>query len=124
MEERKTAAWVLGVIAMIVIFFTVILPEIRIRATQTVSFNKCTVNFEYWSKDLETDIYNAAQNKLGLCLCQVYKQKPDTSVGNRILQIYRNYGNHNHGDSVQLYNNIDSIIKYKSVILDTLVLVD
>jgi len=25
MEERKTAAWVLGVIAMIVIFFTVIL---------------------------------------------------------------------------------------------------
>jgi len=124
MEERRTAAWVLGIIGLGVIFFTVVLPQIRFRSTQTISFKSCTVHFKYWDKGLVPDIYSASQNKLGLCLCSTYEQKPDTSVGNRIIQIYRQYGNHYRYDSVRIGNNIDSIIKYKNAVLDTLVLID
>ena len=120
MEERRTAAWVLGIIGLGVIFFAVILPEIRFRSIQTISFKNCTVHFEYWDKGLVPDIYRAAQNKLGLCLCNIYQQKPDTSIGNRIIQIYRQYGNND--DSTRY--NVDSIIKYKNAVLDTLILVD
>ncbi|BAU52422.1 hypothetical protein MgSA37_00583 [Mucilaginibacter gotjawali] len=38
MEERKTAAIVLSILALVIIFFTVILPEIKFRGTQTLSF--------------------------------------------------------------------------------------
>jgi len=124
MEERKTAAIVLGIIGLVVIFFTVILPEIRFRSTQTISFKNCTVHFKYWDRDLVHDIYGVSQNKLALCLCNSYQQMPDTAVGNRIIQIYWQYGNHYQYDSVRLKNNVDSIIKHKNAVLDTLVLVD
>jgi len=124
MEERKTAAWILGIIALVVIFFTVILPEIRFRSTQTLSFKNCTIHFKYDDKSLASDVYRTSQNKLGLCLCGIYNQKPDTSVGKRIIQIYRQYGNHDNYDSIRLTNNIDSIIKHKFAVLDTLVLLD
>ncbi|MDF2430695.1 MAG: hypothetical protein JWP44_326 [Mucilaginibacter sp.] len=122
MEERKTAAIVLGIIGLIVVFFTVILPEIRLRSTQTISFRNCTVHFKYWDKGLVSDIYRVSQDKLALCLCKGYQQKPDTALGNRIIQIYRQYGSDN--DSTKLYNNVDSIIKHKSEVLDTLITLD
>jgi hypothetical protein len=126
MEERKTAAIVLSVLVLIVIFFTMILPYIRHKGTQTLSFNACTIHFEYFDKGLEDDTYRAAKNKLALCLCNVYQKKPDTAVANQILGIYRLYGNHNGVDSAS-YNrttNLDSIIKNKSMVFDTLVYVD
>ena len=124
MEERRTAVWVLGIIGLGIIFFTVILPEIRFRSTQTISFKNCIVHFKYWDKGLVPDIYRISQNKLGHCLCSIYKQKPDTSVGNHIIQIYQQYGNHHNYDSIRLRNNVDSIIKHKNAVLDTLVLID
>ncbi|MCQ6959556.1 hypothetical protein [Mucilaginibacter aquariorum] len=123
MEERKTAAIVLGTIALIVIFFAVILPKARHSGTQTISFRQCTVNFVYGNEGVDSDIYSAAQNKLGLCLCNYYQQKPDTAVANRIIQIYSKYDN-NYADSLHLFNNIDSIIKHKSNLLDTMILVE
>jgi hypothetical protein len=124
MEKRKTAAIVLGIISLVIIFFTVVLPELRFRGTQTLSFKNCTVHFKYEGPGLVTDIYSASQNKLALCLCNSYQQKPDTVVANRIIKIYQQYGNHYSYDSVRINNNIDSIIKHKSVVLDTLILID
>jgi hypothetical protein len=124
MEERKTAAWVLGVIGLGIIFFTVVLPAIRFRSTQTISFQSCTVHFQFSEKYDAADIYGASQNKLGVCLCNIYKQKPDTSISNQIIKIYKKYGNHYLYDSVRLYNNIDSIMKYKDKLFDTVVQVD
>jgi hypothetical protein len=123
-EERKTAAIVLGIIAVVIIFFTTILPEIRFHSTQTISFKNCTVRFKYWDSGLVPDIYRASQNKLALCLCNSYQQKRDTAVGNRIIQIYRQYGNHGSYDSTRVINNVDSIIKHKNDLLDTLVTID
>ena len=66
MDERKTAAIVLGIIALIVIFVTTILPKARHSGTQTIFFGQCTVNFVYGNQVVDSDIYNAAQNKLGI----------------------------------------------------------
>lgn len=123
MEERKTAAIVIGVVALIVIFITAILPEARYRGTQTVAFRDCAVHFNYNSEASGADIYRAAQNKLALCLCNSYLQKPDTALSNHIIQIYRQYGNR-YLDSLGRFNNVDSIIKHKNELLDTLVLID
>src|ERR1700733_10398278 len=100
MEERKTAAIALSVLALIAIFFMVILPYVRHKGTQTLSFSTCTVHFKYFDKGLEDDTYRAAKNELALCLCDVYVKKPDTAVGNQIISIYRQYGSHNGFDSL------------------------
>jgi hypothetical protein len=121
MEERKTAAIVLGIIGLVVIFFTVILPEIRFRSTQTVSFKNCRIQFKYWDKDYVTDINRVAQNKLALCLCNSYQIKPDTAVANHIIQIYKQFDNY---DSIRFNYTIDSIIKHKKTVLDTTVSID
>ncbi|WP_439696299.1 hypothetical protein ACFGVS_26755 [Mucilaginibacter sp. AW1-7] len=124
MEERKTAAVVLGIIALIVIFFTVMLPAINDNSTQTLAFKNCAVHFKYNSREPGPDLYRASQNKLAHCLCKSYQQNPDTAVGNHIIKIYLEYGNHYGADSVRRYKNIDSIIKHRNDVLDTLVLVD
>ena len=110
MEERRTAAWVLGTLSLVVLFFSVVLPAIRFHSTQTISFKNCTVHFKYRNKGLEADTYRASQNKLGLCLCNSYLQKADTSVANHIIQIYQQYGNHFDYNSTRIGNHVDSII--------------
>ncbi|MDP9078455.1 MAG: hypothetical protein M3O71_13565 [Bacteroidota bacterium] len=126
MEERKTAAIVLSIIALITIFYTAILPEIRYRSTQTISFKTCSIDFKYVDKGLVTDVYRAANNKLALCLCGAYQQKHDTAIANRIFKIYREYGSHYGVDSVsnRSNRNIDSIIRNRKAIFDTLILID
>ena len=121
MEERKTAAIVLGILGVVVLFFTVILPWIRFHSTQTISFKNCTVHFDYWDKDYVTDIDRVAHNKLALCLCDSYQQKPDTAVANNIVQIYKQYDNY---DSTRFTYTIDSVIKHKKMVLDTTIAVD
>lgn len=124
MEERKTAAIVLGIVALIIIFITAILPGARHRGTQTIAFRNCAVHFNYNDEEVsDSDVYRASQNKLAHCLCNSYRRKPDTAIGNRIVQIYRQYGNR-YIDSLGRFNNLDSIIKHKSDLLDTLILVE
>jgi hypothetical protein len=127
MEERRTAAIVLSVLTLIIIFFAVILPYIRHKSTQTLSFGTCAVQFKYFDKGLENDTYRAAKNKLALCLCNVYIKNPDTAVGNQIISIYRQYGGHSASYDSLTYNhttNLDSIIKNKRTAFDTLITVD
>jgi hypothetical protein len=126
MEERKTAAIVLSIIALIVIFYTAILPEIRYRGAQTISFKSCTVHYKYFDKGLVPDADRAANNKLALCLCNSYTQKRDTGVAKQILKIYRGYGSHHGSDSISYTHrgNLDSIIKERKTVFDTLISLD
>jgi hypothetical protein len=126
MEERKTAAIVLSILALIAIFFIKILPYIRHKSTQTLSFKTCTVNFKYWDKASDYDNYRAAKNKLALCLCNVYEKKPDSAIGQQILKIYREYDSHSANDSLTYNNttNVDSVVKNKTMAFDTLITFD
>jgi len=126
MEERKTAAIVLGILALAVVVFTVIIPYINERKTQTLQFRSCTVHFQYhdgYSPDY--DIYRAAQSNFALCLCKIYRHG-DTAISNRIIEIYKETGNPIGPDSVYKLKNsgVDTIIKYRSEAFDTLILVD
>ncbi|TWJ03366.1 hypothetical protein JN11_00904 [Mucilaginibacter frigoritolerans] len=119
MEERKTAAIVLPIIALIILFFTVIFPEIR--KPQTISFKSCKVQVEYFT-GLEEDANRATNNKLALCLCDLYVHNPDSAIASQILKIYREYGTH---DSTSYgRDSLNSIIKNKKTVFDTLILLD
>ena len=126
MEERKTAFIVLSVIALIILFYAAILPEIRYRGSQTISFKTCTVHYKYFDKGFVDDADRAANNELALCLCNSYAKKRDTAVANQILKIYRKYGSHNGADSISYrhHDNLDSIIKERKTAFDTLILLD
>ncbi len=126
MEERRTAAWVLGAIALIVIFFTVILPSVRYHSTQTLAFKGCVVHFKYYRPASDYDVYRTNQNRLALCLCDSYQKTTDTATRSKIIEIYKAYNRYNDYDSLIVKNHysIDSIIKHKGAIFDTTVLVD
>ncbi|EHQ30030.1 hypothetical protein [Mucilaginibacter paludis] len=131
MEERKTAAVVLGIFVLIALGLIIILRQKQhhqaqalFATTKTISFKTCTIRYKYWNKGLMGDIERAAQNELALCLCDSYRQQRDTAVANRIMRIYKRYGNHYGPDSLSLYNSVDSLIKNRNRVLDTLVLAD
>jgi hypothetical protein len=126
MEERKTAAIVLCILALAVIVFTVIIPYINHNKTQTIQFKSCTVHFEYHRHLVpDEDFYRAAQNKLALCLCGVY-QPNDKATTNRIIKIYKEFGTPVGPDTSYTIKNsgVDTILKYRRMAFDTLILVD
>ena len=127
MEERKTAAIVLSILALVIIFFTVILPEIKFRGTQTLSFKGCAIHFTYYSHATSADEDVIAQNKLGLCLCSLYDKKHDTAVAKKILYLYYKSGSSTTHDSLKHIGNnkIDSILKYRNKAFnDTVIMLD
>ncbi|HEY4324520.1 MAG TPA: hypothetical protein VGN20_11055 [Mucilaginibacter sp.] len=127
MEERKTAAIVLSILAFILIFFTVILPYFKLKSDQTLSFKTCTVHFKYrYSIDTTEDAYTVAQNELALCLCKVYDKKQDIEISKRIMKIFKKYGSPISPDSASFskYNNLDSVLKYRKVAFDPMIAVD
>jgi len=127
MEERKTAAWVLGTLGSAIAFFAFILPEIIHKSTHTFKFKDCTILFKYDGIGSDVDIYRANQNRLALCLCNSYKQNSDTSVKQKIIDIYKEYDRYSEYDSLIVHKHhirFDTILKYKYRAFDTLVLVD
>jgi hypothetical protein len=125
MEERRTAAIVLSILALITIFFTVVLPFIRSKQTQTLIFRGCKVQYKYSKEVPGDDLDRAENNKFALCLCGLYMQKPDTSVGNKILSIYRQYDKGtNTTDGLEYDKNLNSLIKNRKALLDTLISID
>jgi hypothetical protein len=126
MEERRTAAWVLGILALIIIFFTIILPKIKHSGRQTLAFKNCVVHFKYNIPGGDADIYRANQNRLALCLCDSYQKNSGTATRYKIIEIYKDYDRYNHYDStiVNSHYSIDSIIKHKSAVFDTVVVVE
>jgi hypothetical protein len=126
MEERRTAAVVLLIIALIVIFFTFILPEIQYRSIHTLTFKSCNVHYYYINKGLVDDGDRAANNRLALCLCTIYMQKPDTAIARKLLDTYRKYGSHSRTDSASYLQggSLDSIINNKGAIFDTTITID
>jgi hypothetical protein len=127
MEERKTAAWVLGTLGFAVVFFAFILPEVIHRSTHTLKFKNCTIRFKYDGIGTDVDIYRANQSRLALCLCNSYKQNPNAAVKHKIINIYRQYNRYSDYDTLIVQKHhikFDSILKYKNGAFDTLVLVD
>jgi len=121
MEERRVAAYVLSVVALIfwVIFW--LIPYIDFKKEHTLTFKTCSIKFHYYhNSDTSDQYYNIAQTDLTMCLCSLYMHKPDTAIARYIMSFYKTYGRNPSPDSLHQsrYNNLDSIIKYREKALD------
>jgi hypothetical protein len=120
MEERRTAARVLGIVGLLILVFTVILPRVRHNGVQTLSFKGCEVHFYYDIPGQDSDISRAAQNNLALCLCKLYQQKPDSAVKRRIMAVFNQY----ELDSARKGFNFNDLLKNGTALFDTVVTTD
>ena len=121
MEERRTAAWVLGILALLALLLFIVLPRYKHNAEQTLAFRSCVVHFRYDDKQVaDEDIYRSATSRLGLCLCKLYRQNPDFETRDSIMSIF-NRDNH---DSTGVTFTIDSVIKHKYTVFDTTITIE
>jgi hypothetical protein len=122
MEERKTAAIVLSIVALIFIYLIVIRPYIDLKRAHTVSFKNCSVSFYYrYNVDTIEDAYSSAQDSLALCLCKAYDKKADSVIGKQIMKIYLKYGNIDNLDTINhsRYHTLDTILKHRNITFNT-----
>ncbi|AYL94587.1 hypothetical protein [Mucilaginibacter celer] len=93
------------------------------RQVQTITFKNCTENYYYSTKwpDMEGEEDYAARGRLAVCLCQSYSEKADTAIARKIMEIYNNDGRHILFNTSQdkNYNKLDSVIKYRKMVFDT-----
>lgn len=116
MEEKKTAAIVLSILALVAIFFFGVLPYIDKKSTHILAYSNCKIKFKYrYDVDALDDFYIIAQNDLGLCLFGSYLKKHNDTVAKKIIDIYKKYGHSICPDTINevRYRNLDSILKYK-----------
>ncbi len=121
MEERKTAAIVLPIVALIFIYIFWIRPYIDLKKEHTLSFKTCSVKFHYrYAVSIDEASYGGAQTELVMCVCSLYMRKPDTAARRFIMDFYKTYGQNPSPDSLHRpqYNNLDSIIKYRDKALN------
>lgn len=121
MEERKTAAIVLPIVALICFYIFWIRPYIDFKKEHTLSFKTCSVKFHYrYSVDTSETSYQIAQTDLIMCACSLYIRKPEIVTAKFIMNYYKKYGQNPSPDSLHhsQYNNLDSIIKYRDKALN------
>ncbi|WP_448701490.1 hypothetical protein ACFGVR_04755 [Mucilaginibacter sp. AW1-3] len=121
MEERKTAAYVLSVVALIFLYIFWLRPYRDLKKEHTLSFKTCSVKFHYrYAVDTNETSYGIAKTELVMCVCSLYMHKPDTAAARFIMNYYKKHGQNPSPDSLHhaQYNNLDSIIKYREKALD------
>lgn len=116
MEERRTAVWVLGILALIIWLVIHFWPN-PYKGTQTIAYKSCKINFTYNNGKFDPTIYSVNQNKLALCLCERYQKKHDTLIANKIIEIQKEFDG---GGDYRDYT-IDSLLKHKAAVFDTVI---
>jgi hypothetical protein len=92
----------------------------------TLSYSGCTIKYYLTDPSKAGMVYNATENKLALCLCKSYQQKKDTPIARKIMDMYNSNGNKIFFNTLhsKSYNKLDSILKHREMVFDTLVLLD
>ena len=103
--------------------------------TKTLSFKGCQTTYQqysggkyklyeghYMTNEMELE---AAQRKLALCLCYQYILTKDTTIGNKIMELYNEKETYfTPSEEIIKTNNIDSIIQHKKDLFDTTIMID
>ncbi|WP_147205219.1 hypothetical protein [Segetibacter aerophilus] len=66
----------------------------------------------------------AAQRKLGDCLCEEYLKTRDSTIRNKIIELYNEKETYFTPSTEITTNNFDSIIKHRKEVFDTTMLID
>jgi hypothetical protein len=126
MDERK---WT-GVIICILILGGLLIYSVSYwnkKRLHTLAYKDCKVHFHYYYNVDTTDMaYPIANNKLALCLCQAYIKTKNKGTAGRIMEIYKAYDVPFGIDSSKYggHPGIDTILKYKTKVFDTVISLD
>jgi hypothetical protein len=102
---------------------------------KTLSFKGCQVTYwqysggkyelyagHYMTDEMELE---AAQRKLALCLCEQYILTRDSTVMNKIIELYNEKETYfTPSEKIIKTNSIDSIIRHKKDLFDTTIVID
>lgn len=67
----------------------------------------------------------AAQRKLALCLCEQYILTKDTTIRDKIIELYNDKETcFTPSEEIIKTNNIDSIIQHRQDLFDTTIMID
>jgi hypothetical protein len=66
----------------------------------------------------------AAQRKLAACLCEEYIKTKDSTIRNKIIELYNEKESYFTPSTEITTDNIDSIIKYRKELFDTTIVID
>jgi hypothetical protein len=132
MQDKKTLYIVCGSITLVA--FALCFLFSNRETTKTLSFKKCKIDYHQYSKG-EIELYpghfmtnemehEEALRRLGFCLCKYYAKTKDTSVSEKIIELYKRKYNWFPSYTKQGRQPVDSIVKYKELIFDTVLLID
>jgi hypothetical protein len=132
MQNKKIFYIASGAIISVVLSFYFLFTN---RATtELLSFKDCKISYHQYSKG-EIELYaghfwtnemehEQALRRLGFCLCKYYMQSKDTSVSKKIIELYERKYDYFPSYTKQGRKPIDSILKYKEIVFDTVLLID
>jgi hypothetical protein len=133
MQDSKQVFYIVSVAIILVAFALYLLSSNR-ETTKFLSFKECKIDYHQYSKG-EIELYEGhfmtnemeheqALRRLGFCLCKYYMQTKDTSVNDKIIELYKRKYNYFPSYTKQERQPVDSIVKYKEIVFDTVLLID
>lgn len=132
MQDRKIIYIAFGIIILVTFAFYFLFSNRE--TSKTLSFKDCKIDYRQYSKG-EIELYEGhfmtnemeheqALRRLGFCLCKYYVQTKDTSAREKIIELYKRKYNYFPSYTKQGRQPIDSIVKYKELVFDTVLLID
>jgi hypothetical protein len=115
---KKIYGFALGFLTIATVFFIILGLKTPKELTLTHG-GGCVETYHFHGNLDTTDInYKVHDQKLGMCLCEVYVTKKDADLGNLVLMAYSKYGyrNSKYHSTGKRYPNVDSIVKYRTAI--------
>ncbi|WP_155845821.1 hypothetical protein [Chryseobacterium gregarium] len=100
-----------------------------------LSFKTCTIHYPLHDEEKERKCYpdrnipnqweyESAMQKLALCLCEKYIQKPDAEIKEKITEIYKNNFDYYPREVSFKKLNFDSILMNRQEVFNSEILID
>lgn len=124
--QSKIFIWIAAIFLFIGSIYALLCYLDREQET-TLSYKECKIPFKY-SGTLDTISleYISAKNELARCVCESYIKTRDTVTSKKIMELYKEFGSPVKPDSSKYdaYKRLDSIVKYRKSVFDTMILLD
>ncbi|MCS3870363.1 hypothetical protein J3D55_003279 [Chryseobacterium ginsenosidimutans] len=124
----------LGIKTITIFLIAIILISCSKKYTGEVSFKSCKVSYPLHDEEKERKInyeavsnqweYESAMQKLALCLCEKYMQKPDEEIKEKIIEIYKEDFEYYRKEISFKKVNFDSILVNRKEVFNSEILVD
>jgi len=118
-----------------ILLISILLISCKQKYTGEVNFKSCTINYPLHDEEKDKELYKnfavpnqweyeSAMQKLALCLCEKYIQKPDEETKKKIIEIYKTDFEYYRREISFKKVNFDSILVNRKVIFDPTIFVN